>query len=79
MTISILLERKISITAVTLLAKVFLGLGIHFDDRPKILTYFQISSNSILLRNCPMKKKSVKHRVIGLFLKDTGEGQKRGK
>ena len=29
----------------------------HFDDRPKILTYRQISSNMLLPKNCPMKIK----------------------
>ena len=40
------------------ITKVFPSFGTHFDDRPKILTYCQISSNSFLLRNCPIKKVS---------------------
>ena len=31
--------------------------GTHFDDRPKILTYRQISPNIILHTNYPMKIK----------------------
>ena len=33
----------------------FSRLGTHFDDRPKILTYRQISPNNFLLTNCPVK------------------------
>ena len=33
----------------------FSRLGTHFDDRPKILTYRQISPNISLLTNCPKK------------------------
>ena len=35
--------------------KVFFRFGTHFDDRPKILTYRQVSPNIFLLTNCPMK------------------------
>ena len=30
-------------------------MGTHFDDRPQILTFRQISPNIFLLTNCPMK------------------------
>ena len=33
----------------------FSRFGTYFDGRPKILTYHQISSNAVLLTNCPMK------------------------
>ena len=37
------------------ITEVFFLFGTHFDDRPKILTYRQISPNIFLLTNCPMK------------------------
>ena len=37
------------------ITEVFSRFGTHFDDRPQILTYRQISPNSFLLTNCPMK------------------------
>ena len=54
MTISIPQKWKNSITAVTLLSPKFFAVT-HFDGRPKILTYRQISQNIFLFIDCPMK------------------------
>ena len=37
------------------ITKAFFRFGNHFDDRPKMLTYHQISRNIFFLTNCPMK------------------------
>ena len=56
MTISIPQKWKNSITAVTLLSPKFFVVT-HFDGRPRILTYRQISRNIFLFIDCPMKVK----------------------
>ena len=63
MTVSIFWIEKSALQQSLYYNRSFSQFRTHFDDRPKILTYRQISSNIFCLQTFLWKWKSVKHRV----------------